>query len=169
MERLCGRQLSRRKLAEQLDIVRAREQGKHFVHLAAAAGARQLLPIIVQGFVDHAKTATRSGSVELALRLEIAPEDENVPINRVRAGIEQVARLDDRRASACQVAGDVELAHHVVWINTGSTTRYPRNQWKGLQVHQHVPGAAQDDRSLTWQAIRAGNLDRCLLRTHTTS
>lgn len=60
--------------------------------------------------------------------VEIAPEDEEVTTALMRAGIEQVARLHDRRPSMCKVAHDVEFADHVFGIDAGGAARHARDQ-----------------------------------------
>jgi hypothetical protein len=55
--------------------------------------------VVGERVVDSPQAAARCGRVELAFRGEVAPEDERVPAVLVRARIEQIARLDDWRAS----------------------------------------------------------------------
>jgi hypothetical protein len=80
----------------------------------------------------------------------------------VRAGIEQVARRDDRRAGAGGVAGDGELADHVVGgraLRIRQRARDPCHDRQRPQVDEHVPRVAQHDGIVRTKTLLGGDRD----------
>jgi len=116
--------------------------------------------------VNGAETAAGGGRVELALRLDVAPEHERVVAVLVWPGVEQVARLDDGRAGAHEMARDVQLAHDVVRIDAGLAARHARDEWQRPEVDEDVPRAAEHDGVVATKAVRLGDGDRCGHRRH---
>jgi hypothetical protein len=117
---LSLRELARGELAEKLDVVGGREGLEHCSHLVRATCTGQLAVVVGKRVVKRSKPSTRCGSVERAVLLEEAPEDERVSAALVWAGREQVARLDDRRARTSRVLRDTQLLFDVVRIDSGA-------------------------------------------------
>ena len=64
---------------------------------------RQLALVVDEGVVDRAEPLACRHRLHLALRLDVLPEGDDVAVVTVGAGIEQIGRLDDRRAGTGRV------------------------------------------------------------------
>jgi hypothetical protein len=84
----------------------------------------------------------------------------------VRARIEQVARLDDRRAGGDEVSGDVELAHDIFRVDTLGSARHAGDERQRAQVDEHVPGIAQYHGLVETESVCSRNCNRCGYGAH---
>ena len=128
--------------------------------LASVVGVqgRQLAVVVGQRLVDRAEPFAGRHRLDLALRLDVLPEGDDVPAVAVRAGIEQVGRRHDRRARASRVRRDRQLADHVVLgrpFRVRPPARDARDERQRPEVDEHVPGVAEDDRVVAAQPVLA--------------
>ena len=106
----------------------------------------ELAGVVRERLVDRAQRPAGSAWIELAGRLDVLPEADDVTAVFVRAGIEQVARRHDRRARARRVCGDVQLDRHSLRRLQRPAARDARHERQRAQVDEHVPCIAENDR-----------------------
>ena len=92
----------------------------------------------------------------------VGPEAQHAPVVLVRPGRELVAGTDDRRARACEEAGDGELALLPVRARPGTADRPrdARDHRRRAQVDEHVELVAEDDGVGGAQPVGRGHRDR---------
>ena len=125
---------------------------------------RQLALVVGQRLVDRAEPLACRHRLDLALRLDVLPEGDDVPAVAVRAGIEQVGRRHDRRAGTSRVRRDRQLADHVVLgrpFRVRPPARDARDERQRPEMDEHVPGVAEDDRVVAAQPVLRRHRDGC--------
>jgi hypothetical protein len=99
--------------------------------------------------VDLAQSAAGRAWVELAARLDVRPEGDDVTAVAVRPGRKEIARRHDRSARARSMRRDRKLADHVVFrrpIRIRPPARHPRNDPQRTKVDEDMPRVAQHNR-----------------------
>ena len=159
--RAAGR-LSQAELAHELDVGGRLEAVGDPREVIGVKG-RQLSLVVGQRLVDRAEPLAGRHRVDLAFRLHVLPEGDDVAAVPVRAGIEQAGRRHDRRSGASGVGRDRQLADHVLLgraFRVGPAARDAGDERQRPEMDEHVPGVAEDARVVAAQPMLRRHLDR---------